>query len=44
MLESALAAVSDPDVEIDAQPAEQQPKEQAPDGDDPWQDTGSRAA
>ena len=44
LLESALAAVSDADVEADAEPAEEDPEEQAPDGDDPWQDTGSRAA
>ncbi|MEX0673344.1 MAG: DivIVA domain-containing protein, partial [Gaiellaceae bacterium] len=43
LLESALAAVSDADVE--AQPArEEEPKEPVPDGDDPWQDTGTWAA
>jgi cell division initiation protein len=44
LLESALAAVSDAGDEVEAEAAEEEPKEQAPDGDEPWQDTGSWAA
>ena len=45
LLESALAAVSDVDAEAEAAPAAaEEPKETEPDGDDPWQDTGSWAA
>jgi cell division initiation protein len=39
LLESALAALSDAEVEVDAEP-----KEEAPGSDEPWQDTGSWAA
>lgn len=43
LLESALAAVSD--AEVEAEPAaDEEPKEPVPDGDDPWQDTGTWAA
>jgi cell division initiation protein len=44
LLESALAAVSDAGVEAEPAAEEGEPKEPAPDGDDPWQDTGTWAA